>query len=286
MGIKDEFEKFGADLVNVRWAVSALTTRPRQVVITVWEHLFPRRGQSRSYTVDLSKWKDVNGRNLTLQHLAIAFEESLPVRMVKVAWMDEGKKRKAFEADKDWVGRVEALDDERFTVKFTKGAASADPVAKRKKADPAGADAHAEALIPPIDSAEDARQWAMTTIALRRGQAAFRAKLLRAYNNRCAITGCDVTEALEAAHILPFRGKHTHVIENGLLLRADIHTLFDLGLIWVSAEGNVGISASLKKTAYAELRDQPLSSPAKKSQSPKPEYLAEHAKAAQKKNGL
>lgn len=286
MGIKDEFEKFGADLANIRWAVSAHTTRPRQVVITVWEHLFPQRGQSRPYTDDVSKWKgNVNGRNLTLKHLAIAHEENLPVRMVRVAWVDQSKKRKTFVADKDWVGRVEALDGDSFTVIFTKDATSAGAISKRKKVSAAEAEESAEALIPPIDSTEDARQWALTTIALRRGQAAFRAKLLEAYDNRCAITGCDVTEALEAAHILPFRGKHTHVIDNGLLLRADLHTLFDLGLIWVNEEGNVGISGSLKKTAYAELRNRPLNPPAKRSQAPKPEYLAEHAKAAQKKRG-
>lgn len=103
---------------NVRWVMRALATRPRQVVITVWEHLSPQHGESRAYTVDLSQWKGVNGRNLTLRHLEIAYEENLAAGMVMVAWVDEGKRLKTFRADKDGVGRVEALDDDSSSVMF------------------------------------------------------------------------------------------------------------------------------------------------------------------------
>src|SRR5205823_2979542 len=67
--------------------------------------------------------------------------------------------------------------------------------------------------------------------ASRQGQFAFRAALIEAYGGRCAMTGCDILEVLEAAHIVPYRGPSTNAVSNGLLLRADIHTLFDLGLI-------------------------------------------------------
>ena len=69
----------------------------------------------------------------------------------------------------------------------------------------------------------------------RRGQSVFRKQLLAAYNGQCAITRCDVEDVLEAAHIISYKGEETNHIGNGLLLRADIHTLFDLGLLAVDA---------------------------------------------------
>jgi hypothetical protein len=80
-------------------------------------------------------------------------------------------------------------------------------------------------------SERDTRQEALRQIKLRRGQQRFRDALRRRYGDRCAVTGCDLLDVLEAAHIRPFRGEPDHHPENGLLLRADIHTLFDLGLL-------------------------------------------------------
>src|SRR5262249_48430542 len=61
----------------------------------------------------------------------------------------------------------------------------------------------------------------------RRGDEEFRAKLLAAYGGRCAITGCDAEAALEAAYIVGDAETGEQDVSNGLLLRADIHTLFD-----------------------------------------------------------
>ena len=44
------------------------------------------------------------------------------------------------------------------------------------------------------------------------------------------MTGCDVVQALDAAHISPYLGDQSNHVTNGVLLRADIHTLFDLQL--------------------------------------------------------
>lgn len=93
----------------------------------------------------------------------------------------------------------------------------------------------------------DARARVLREVVQRRGQAKFRNALIAAYAGRCAITGCPVTPLLEAAHITPYLGPDTNSITNGLLLRADIHTLWDLGLlgvdpetymVWVSPEVN------------------------------------------------
>lgn len=71
----------------------------------------------------------------------------------------------------------------------------------------------------------DARDRINRSIAIRRGQPALRSKLMEAYEGKCAVTACSVVDLLEAAHIRPYRGPHTNHIQNGLLLRADIHTL-------------------------------------------------------------
>lgn len=80
----------------------------------------------------------------------------------------------------------------------------------------------------------DARRRVASSIVIRRGQQGFRQSLISAYAGKCAITGCSVIDVLEAAHIFPYRGDQTNHISNGILLRADIHTLFDLGLLKIN----------------------------------------------------
>ena len=108
----------------------------------------------------------------------------------------------------------------------------------------------------------DARKRIMRDVVARQGQAQFRDALIRAYEGRCAITGCDSPYALEAAHIRPYLGEHTNVVTNGLLLRADIHGLFDLGLLAVHpATRTVVISDRLSGDHYKSLQGRPLNLP-------------------------
>lgn len=67
----------------------------------------------------------------------------------------------------------------------------------------------------------------------RREQAQFRADLKRVYGPRCAISGCEVEAVLDACHILCHAAGGPTETSNGLLLRRDLHRLFDLGLIAV-----------------------------------------------------
>jgi len=69
------------------------------------------------------------------------------------------------------------------------------------------------------DNIIDAREKTLTSIIRRRGQPNFRQQLLEIYGARCAITNCNVEEALEAVHILPYKGPQTNHPSNGLLLR-------------------------------------------------------------------
>ncbi|PVY76112.1 HNH endonuclease [Cupriavidus alkaliphilus] len=125
-----------------------------------------------------------------------------------------------------------------------------------------------EATSPELDSAEppafdpemiqDGRERVAREIAVRRGQAAFRRQLLSAYGC-CAMSGSTVIETLEAAHIVPYQGPGTNHPSNGLLLRADMHTLFDLGLLAVDPQMlTILVAPQLNGTEYEAKRGQPL----------------------------
>jgi hypothetical protein len=133
--------------------------------------------------------------------------------------------------------------------------------------------AQAEAESAP-DDAFDGRRRIVASIVARQGQQAFRAALVKAYNGQCAMTGTDVLPALEAAHITPYAGPHTNRVENGLLLRADLHTLFDVGLVSVDAPTHrVLLAATLVDTAYEPLRGSQLRLPLQSALRPDPAYL-------------
>jgi putative restriction endonuclease len=130
---------------------------------------------------------------------------------------------------------------------------------------------------PEPDRDLDARVRATAQIVRRQGQGRFRQELLAAYRGRCAITGCDATEALEAAHILPYRGKHTDQLSNGLLLRGDLHTLLDLGLLAVEpVQRTVLIARRLRQGTYGSLHGAALAAPVNHSQRPATSVFQRH----------
>lgn len=105
-------------------------------------------------------------------------------------------------------------------------------------------------------------------IKIRRGQAKFRERLLSAYSRTCAVTGCSIVELLEAAHIQPHAEEPNYNVTNGLLLRADIHTLFDLNLLTVDSRLRIRLAPSLLKSEYKEFEGKPLKEPATVSEMP------------------
>ena len=124
---------------------------------------------------------------------------------------------------------------------------------------------------------QDARERIARLVSKRRGQPEFRKKLLVAYNSQCAISQCDAVPALEAAHIVPYRGIETNHISNGLLLRADLHTLFDLGFIAVdTTRMTIEIHPDLRETNYRTLLGVPLQLPQNKELWPSKEALNIH----------
>lgn len=81
---------------------------------------------------------------------------------------------------------------------------------------------------------------------IRIGQGAFRLSVVAAYDGRCAVTNCSILQALEAAHIEDFSDTQNNDITNGILLRKDIHSLFDAGLLSFTPDYRVVISEKLK----------------------------------------
>ena len=73
-----------------------------------------------------------------------------------------------------------------------------------------------------------------TLVRPRLGQAGFRVAVTETYRRQCAVTGERVLPVLDAAHILPVSEGGVHRVDNGLLLRKDIHRLFDLGYVTVT----------------------------------------------------
>lgn len=119
----------------------------------------------------------------------------------------------------------------------------------------------------------------MRAIGIRRGQRKFRDSLLKAYSQKCAISGCNVVELLEAAHIRPHAEKSNYAITNGLLLRADLHTLFDLGMLALNSQLRVELAPSLLNSEYKKLEGKKIQQPLHASQVPDKEALAQRYRA-------
>lgn len=130
----------------------------------------------------------------------------------------------------------------------------------------------------PLDAADWVRRDQVARIiAQRRGQKQFRTSLLAAYGRRCAVTTCSAAPALEAAHIATSAGADINSVSNGLLLRADIHTLFDLGFLAVhDRDHSVLVSPELDGTEYVELAAVRLRLPSRTVDHPSESALRRH----------
>jgi hypothetical protein len=89
---------------------------------------------------------------------------------------------------------------------------------------------------PYVPTGEDSRVAVLRQIKARRGRQKFRDDLRDRYGDLCLISGCRLLDVVEAAHIQPYRGEPDNHPSNGLLLRADLHTLFDLNLIGIEPD--------------------------------------------------
>jgi len=122
------------------------------------------------------------------------------------------------------------------------------------------------------------------TIIPRLGQAGFKAVVQEAYGRRCAVTSHKILPTLQAAHILPVAEGGEHRIDNGILLRSDVHTLFDRGYIGIDQEFRLLVSPRLRSEfgngdEFYAREGQIIRLPTKDLQQPSPDFLSWHLEA-------
>jgi putative restriction endonuclease len=110
----------------------------------------------------------------------------------------------------------------------------------------AGAPTCQEAVRDPAAGVPGRRYGEAVLVRPRLGQGIFRIAVMGAYGSACAVTAEHSIPALEAAHIRPFGDGGPHEVPNGLLLRSDIHRLYDKGYVGVTPEHRFVVSRRLK----------------------------------------
>ncbi len=134
---------------------------------------------------------------------------------------------------------------------------------------------------PGLSDERPERYGAPQLIRPRLGQGAFRVLVTDIYQRRCAVTQERTLPALEAAHIRPYGEGGAHEAHNGLLLRRDIHSLFDAGYVTVTPDLDFEVSRRIKEEFdngrhYYALHGQKISTPHEATQRPDPEALSWH----------
>lgn len=116
----------------------------------------------------------------------------------------------------------------------------------------------------------------------RLGQGTFRLLTAKNYNQKCCITGETTLPVLEAAHIKPVTQDGNHTLSNGLLMRADMHILYDRGLIGIDQDYRIRISRQIReqyfngKVYYSHEGEVMRSIPEDQGLRPAPDLLAWH----------
>jgi putative restriction endonuclease len=126
------------------------------------------------------------------------------------------------------------------------------------------------------------RMFSDPVLARRRlGQGAFRVLVTDVYERRCAVTGDHTLPVLEAAHIRPVSQGGEHQIQNGLLLRSDVHRLFDRGYVTVDPQLRFRVSGRLDAEwkngkIYYQLDGQQINLPSDPGCRPNSQFLEWH----------
>ena len=133
----------------------------------------------------------------------------------------------------------------------------------------------------PVIAEEQARYGEPQLIRPRLGQGAFRVLVTDVYERRCAVTRERTLPALEAAHIRPYGDGGAHETSNGLLLRRDIHSLFDAGYVTVTPDLHFEVSDRIKEEFengrdYYALHGHPIHVPGEAAHKPERALLRWH----------
>lgn len=128
---------------------------------------------------------------------------------------------------------------------------------------------------------ETARYGEPVLVKPRLGQGSFRIIVTDTYQRRCAVTLERTLPALEAAHIKPFSNSGPNSINNGILLRSDLHRLFDTGYVTVTADSRFEVSRRIKEEFengrdYYAMHGKNLYIPRSKELKPAHEFITWH----------
>jgi len=118
-------------------------------------------------------------------------------------------------------------------------------------------------------------------IPQRLGQRAFQGVVLDAYSRRCAVTGDKIVPVLQAAHIRPLPAGGENRLDNGVLLRSDVHTLYDRGYLGVDPKHRLLVSPRLRREfgngeEFYALAGRQVAVPERRVDRPNPEFLEWH----------
>lgn len=134
----------------------------------------------------------------------------------------------------------------------------------------------------PLEVREERARYGSPTLSFPRlGQGTFRVLVTDAYERRCAITDERTLPALDAAHIKPFCSSGEHWVQNGLLLRRDLHALFDRGYVTVTPALHLEVSRRIREEFengrdYYRLHGSVVRPPANPLYRPSADYLGWH----------
>lgn len=208
-------------------------------------------------------------------HSRFDFEVLDPEPVAEPKW-GEVQAQVSVKQGPNWAPRYTSADDEAVVASYFSPNVSGSSLEDQMKGllEDAGID------IPETDlegMTDDQRTLAKKLVKLREGQQKFRADLIKAYG-ACAVTGTSVPRALDAAHISDYLGKQTQVVSNGILLRSDLHRLFDSKQVTVTAEDGYVflVSPDLADSPYAALDGQAIQVPPIESQKPSRDLLRKH----------
>jgi putative restriction endonuclease len=142
-----------------------------------------------------------------------------------------------------------------------------------------------ERLPTQIGGGDTPRYGEPVLVAPRLGQGSFRVVVTDAYERRCAVTAERVLPVLEAAHIRPYAQGGAHRVDNGLLLRSDLHTLFDRGYLTVTPALQLEVSRRIREDFengrdYYALHGRALRAPTRAADRPAAEFLLWHNEEA------
>lgn len=204
---------------------------------------------------------EVSSEILTTDGLTLRDIRDLSLTEMTLAWANRPDSFASLEAAAETLANLRAVNSQSFGAPNYRLLLAHDLIKELEDSLPLEK-ANAPAPSPLVELqvlSTDHREMRIQTSVVRHGQGNFRVALFKRYNAKCVITGCTIDTLLEAAHIIPYRGDHSHDVLNGLLLRVDIHRLFDAHLISINPQTlTVELASALNDDAYKNLHGKRL----------------------------